>query len=261
MGAFVLVAAAHPDPKRHLPARAGGEPVADRDQIAGDQREQIRGLGVRVDPFRPVPAPPCFPALGLARPGRVAVRQQHRKLRLVGDDRRRIARHYIRPVDEIGDPAKALGLALGAEIAARHIEPGQRGVFVGRNEGFDVEGEGIRHVVDDQPAFGRQPIAVRPQRLAIERHRDQLQLLAVELQRTLRVRARRVAANAEPRLDPRVRAVEVENQVHGIDQKFGRPVIRQPDRLRRRDIGRKVEHGGLPSRVQGSPTLARRRPR
>ncbi len=132
---------------------------------------------------------------------------------------------------------------MGAEIPARHIEPGQRSIFVGRDDGFDLEGKGVRHAVDDQPAFGRQPVAVGAQRLAIERHRDQLQLVAVEMQRTLLVHARGVAPDAEPRLYLRLRTVEVENQVHGIDQEFGRPVIRQPDRLRRRDIGRKVEHG------------------
>ena len=56
MAAFVLVAAAHPDRQRHLLARAGREAVANGDEIAGDQREQVGGLGVRIDPFRPVPA-------------------------------------------------------------------------------------------------------------------------------------------------------------------------------------------------------------
>ena len=75
---------------------------------------------------------------------------------------------------------------------------------------------------------------------------------AIELQRTPRTHARRVAPDADPQLDPRVRAVEVENQIYAIDQKFGQPIIRQPHRPQRRDIGRKVEHGRVcRNRVRG----------
>ena len=74
MAAFVLVAAAHPDGKRHLFAGARRKAVWHGDQIAGDEREQVGGLGVRIDPFCPVPA-----VAGLATLDRVAVRQQHRK--------------------------------------------------------------------------------------------------------------------------------------------------------------------------------------
>src|SRR6516165_8275104 len=126
VAAFVLVAVADPDGEPDLLARAGLEVVTHRDQIAGDEREEIGRLRVRVDPFRPVPAVARLAALD-----RIAVRQQHRKARLLSDDRCRVPGHDIRPIGEIGDPAKAFRLALSAEISARHVEPREGGVTFG----------------------------------------------------------------------------------------------------------------------------------
>ncbi len=232
MPAFVLVAAPHPDGQRHLAAGTRREPVLDRDEVAGDQREEIGGLGVWIDPFRPMP-----PVVGLARAGRVAVRQQHRKPRLVGGDRRRVAGHHIRPVEEIGDPAEAFGLALGAEIAARHVEAGELGVALGRNAGLDLEGECVGRLLDDQPALLRQSIAVGAERLAVEPQCNQLQRLAVEMQRRVRRRCGRVAADRQARPDPGVPGAELEGEIDRVDQKIRRPVIGEPDRLGRRRIG------------------------
>ena len=116
MAALVLVAAPHPDGECDLLARARREAVFDGDQIAGNESEEIGGFRVRIDPFGPMP-----PRIDRAAPDRVAVGEQHRAAALVGDHRRRVARHHVGPIDEIRDPAKAFGLALGTEIAARHV--------------------------------------------------------------------------------------------------------------------------------------------
>src|SRR5665213_4454790 len=118
MGAFVLVAAAHPDSQRELAARASGEAVLQRDEIAGDQGEQVAGLWMRVVPGDVL----LFPLA--ARLAGISVGQQDRIALLVGDDPHPEARRHVGPVDKIGDAAKALGFALRAEIAARGVEAG-----------------------------------------------------------------------------------------------------------------------------------------
>ncbi len=66
VAAFVLVAAADPDREPHVAARSGREAVLDRDQVAGDEREQVGRLRVRIDPARPMP---CRPQARRTRPG------------------------------------------------------------------------------------------------------------------------------------------------------------------------------------------------
>ncbi len=241
MAAFILVTAPHPDGECHALARARREPVANSDEIAGDEREEVRRLGVRIDPFRPVPAVP-----GLACPGRIAVRQQDREAGLVGGDGRRIARHHIRPVDEISDPAEALGLALGTEIAARHVEAAERGVPLGPDPGLEVEGEMVWDIGQFEPASrGRAP-AVLSERLAIERQRDEFEHVAVEPERCGAIVGHGVAAQPQPRFDPRLGIAEVENEVDRVDQKIGGPVVGEPHRQGRREIGHGVGHRAGP---------------
>ena len=101
----------------------------DRDQIAGDQREQVGRLRVRIDPAWPSARPsPASPApTGLPFDSSTGTRA------LSARDRHGVARHHVGPVGEIGDAAEALGLALGAEIAARGVEAGERGVALRRD--------------------------------------------------------------------------------------------------------------------------------
>ncbi len=108
-------------------------------------------------------------------------------------------------------------------------------------------------VVDDEPARFRQPVAVRPQRRAVERHRHQRQFLAVEFERRFRVRPLGVAPDAEPRLDPRRPILEREHQLDRVDQKLRRPVIRKPHRPRRSNLRRNIEHRTLPRSCSGTP--------
>ena len=103
----------------------GGEAVLQQAQISGDQGKQIGRLRERV-----FPADPVATAFVLTRGNRVAVGQQHRIALTLGDHRGSEAAHHIRAVEIIGNLAETLGLALGAEHAARLIQPFQRGIVL-----------------------------------------------------------------------------------------------------------------------------------
>src|SRR3546814_3593858 len=56
----------------------------------------------------------------------VAVRQQDGAVGAAATDGGAIGRHHVGPVQDIGDAAEALSLALGAEHAAGDVEAGER---------------------------------------------------------------------------------------------------------------------------------------
>ena len=119
----IQIAVFHPHLQQDLAARARRHGALERHQIGGNQGEQVARLEEGVFPHRKVPT------IGqLARIHQVAVRQQHREGGLVGLQRDGEARHHVRPIGEAGDPAEALGFALGVEPAVRVIETGQLGV-------------------------------------------------------------------------------------------------------------------------------------
>src|SRR6516164_7564833 len=99
---------------------------------------------------------------------RVAIGKQHRVAPLLGRYRRRVACHYIGPINEISDSAKALRLALRAEIAARHVETRKRSIALRGDAGLDIESQ-----------------------------RHELQRFAIEMQRSSALSNRRVAADTE----------------------------------------------------------------
>ena len=74
-----------------------------------------------------------------ARLDRIAVAEQDRRFVAVRLDARGVDGEHVRPVEEIGDAAKAFGLALRAVIAARAIEAHQLGV--GRRVDLGLDGE------------------------------------------------------------------------------------------------------------------------
>jgi hypothetical protein len=156
--------------------------------------------------------------------------------RRVGLDPRGEAAQHVGPVGEEGDGPEALGLALGAEPAAGHVEAHQR--LVGRRVDLDLGGqhEGVGDLVDRQ-AFAVEAVFVGAQRLAVDGRRDQLQPLAVQEQRL----ARRAAAfDRQGRLDPRRAGFQLELQFGGLDQERERAIVREPDGL-----GRVCAHGAM----------------
>ena len=109
-------------------------------EVAADQREQVAGLGVRIAPHRVVP----LAAVERAALDGIAVGEQHRGLVAVGLDARGVGGEHVGPVEEVGDAAEALGLALRAIDAAREVEAGQRlvGLRVAVGDGLEREGAG-----------------------------------------------------------------------------------------------------------------------
>jgi hypothetical protein len=73
--------------------------------------------------------------------------------RLVGLDPHGEAREHVGPVGPEGDLAEALGLALGAEAAAGHVEAFQRLVVLRIDLDLGLQDEGVRDVRDGQEFF------------------------------------------------------------------------------------------------------------
>ncbi|CAM3235524.1 hypothetical protein PANO111632_09750 [Paracoccus nototheniae] len=173
----VLIAGPDPHIQCHIAARPGGEPVADRDQIARDQREQIGGFRPGIVPFGH--------AIRIA--DRIAVRQPHRQSTAQGHAK---GGHHVRTVGIEGDVAKTFGLALGAEHAAGQIQPLERGVVGGidRHLGFQREGRvGQGGGGDDQLFVGPRDMD-RIGGLPIDAQRLQAQARATVQHQILRVR-------------------------------------------------------------------------
>src|SRR5678816_1752297 len=111
--------------------------IMNRSRSSGsDQREQVARLGKGVVPAGEVAAVVEFALLD-----QVAVGEQHRVGGLVRPDQHRVLGHYVRPVEEEGDAAKALGLALSEEAAPRGVEPREPGVLLGCAGVADLERE------------------------------------------------------------------------------------------------------------------------
>ena len=210
------VAGTDVDAQRHLAPGAGREPVLQAVERSGDQREEIGRLGKRIFPGREVPA-----AVQRAAVDQVAVGQQHRRQRLVGHDAGRVARHHVGTVEEVGDAAEALGLALRAEKFARFIETGQLGIVLRPRARRDLQGKAVGHAADRQ-RLRRHLMVDRP---AIEADRHEVHLLAVEHQISGLRRGPGIAPHRKTRHDVgrfrRKRNIEI----HGLDQERWRRII------------------------------------
>jgi hypothetical protein len=183
--------------------------------------EQVAGLFVRVHPFGEMPG---AVGAGLQRAvvDQVAVGQQHRVFGLVGAQRHGVAGHHVGAVQEVGDAAEALGLALREEGVVADVETHQLGVLGRAGGGEDFQVEGLA-------AFGQvlqhQLVAFHLEggTLAVDQHARQVQLLAVELER--QGRHVRVAAQAHLVEHAGLRRVQVEAQVDGVYPVGGGDVV------------------------------------
>ena len=214
------------DAQRDAAPRHGDERILDVAERAADQREQIGRLGKRVVPDREVTG-----GAGDVPGGRqVAVGEQHRRLGLIGFQARGVDRHYVGPVGEIGDAAKALGLALGAIGITRTIEPGQVRIGGRVDQGLDLEHERALRRLRNAQQVGRRREIIRRQGRAIEPDRRQREGVAVERQRRGTWRGR---IGLEP--ERRAHAGRVRMQRHveidGLDQPVRRLIIGEADRL------------------------------
>jgi hypothetical protein len=177
-------------------------------QVRRDQREQVRGL--REGIVEPGPA--------RSRGDPVAVRQQHRVVRA---HRGGVDRHHVGPVDEPGDAAEALGLALGDEAVLRRIQAFQLGVLLRHDarEGFELEALG--HVRDRELLGGDLVL----DGLAVQGDRKELDLVAVQDERTFAG----VAVNLQLCADQRMVLADIDVEIDRLDAVGGRGVILEVD--------------------------------
>ena len=205
------------------PAAHGDQAVDQLVQLTGHQGEQVAGLGEGV-----VPDGEMTPARQVARLHQVAVGQQ--ALEALGRlDAHRVTGEHVGAVGEPGDLAEALGLALGAEAAAGHVEAVERLVVLRIDLDLGRQLEGRRRVRDGQ-VFGVDHALGLGQFATVDGHRDRLQLLAVQDQGLSMVA---IAPDRQPGLHPRRVRREIEGQVDRVDQIGGRAIVGEPDRLGR----------------------------
>ena len=176
-----LAAGLDVDAERDPPPRHGDETVSETGKIAGDDGKEIAGLLERIAPDRPV-----TPTLALAGGFEIAIGEQHRRFRLVRLEPHAIGREHVGPVGEVGDAAKALRLALRAIGRARTIEPHQLSVGGRIQNGLKAQRERPTRRTGQREAGGRSLEGAGGERRPIERGGDQIELVAVELQRRVR---------------------------------------------------------------------------
>src|SRR5918993_1251439 len=98
----------------------------DRPEVACNEGEEITRLGKRI-----LPAGEMLSPRQLARLDQIAVREEHRIRAFVAFDTRLEPCEIVRPIEKIGDGAKALWLALGAIYPAGHVQALERRVLCG----------------------------------------------------------------------------------------------------------------------------------
>ncbi|MCY1497009.1 hypothetical protein D9M68_309640 [compost metagenome] len=137
VGGAWLLAVLDIDLQRDFAAGHRRERILDDAEIAGDEREEVARLRMRVEPGGEMAAVAHVGAAEI-----VAVGQQEGSGRLVGDDVDRVDGKHIRTIGEIGDAAEAFGLALGAVDAVGAVKPHQLRVRIRRKQRGDGDFEG-----------------------------------------------------------------------------------------------------------------------
>ncbi len=172
-----------PDHQLHRAAAVGDVVVLDLLQATGDQREQIAGLGMRIDEAGPVTA-----IVQLALAVRIAAGQQHREALAIGVEGDGVAGQYVGAIGEEGDVAETLCLALGQQEAALalagQVQAFQRRVGRRLHPHTRFQHAAVAHVVHFQHVIRVAPGAFG-YGLAVQRDGQQLQAFTVEPQRFL----------------------------------------------------------------------------
>src|SRR5262245_23851674 len=112
--ATVLLAGLNVNLERNFATRGGAKFGGQVRQITANQREQVARLRIGIAPDRVV----ALAARADAVFDRIAVGEQDRRLAALGLDARGVGRQHVGAIEEIGDAAKTLRLALCAVNAA-----------------------------------------------------------------------------------------------------------------------------------------------
>ena len=191
--------------------------LRDMAEIAGDQREQVARLLVRI-------APDCVVASGnvrVARAFEIAVGEQDRRLGAIRLEPHAIGREHVRPVEEIGDAAEPLGLALRAIGRAGAIEAHQLGVGRRIEAGLDLELErALGRPGKQKLRRARLEIGV-VERRAVQFGGNEHEFVAVERQRGA-VPAGGIGPQRQGRDDARRMDVERHVEFDEVDEVVGR---------------------------------------
>ena len=173
-----------------LLARCGLNALLDALEFACHQREQVRRFLERVVPHGFVAA-----VRQVALRHEIAVGQQHRVIRFRCAQRDGVDGHHVRAVEEVGDLAEALGLALCEEVAVGNVQAHQRRV----RGGIAVRGEFQRKAGANIGRYGFDGECVAGslqagQRLAVDCCARQLQPFTCQHERLAGIRARQAHA-------------------------------------------------------------------
>jgi hypothetical protein len=169
----------------------------------------------------------------------IAVRKQQRESRLVRMNCRRVPRHHVGTIEKPGDAAEAFGLTLREVAIPRCVQAHQLGVLQRPQAHRRFEGESRAHPGDCQPPLVRR-VALRRKWFAIDGDRDQLDFVAIELQRSGAIACLRVAPDRKLCPDQGVVITKLDVQIHGRDQEGGWRVVPQVNGGRSR-----VQHDGV----------------
>ena len=165
------------DGELDLVAVGGDVILPDMVERAADQREEIGGLRVRIVPDGEMPV-----AAGeFGRRDEIAVGEQDRRLGLRRFQPDGVDAHHVRAVEEIGDAAEAIRLALRAIDLRGAIEPHQLGIGGGVELGLDRQGEIVRRWIRDRQRLRRHRVGGGVERHTVDRQRFQHEFVAVEL--------------------------------------------------------------------------------
>ena len=220
VGRARLLSVLDEDLQRDLPSRGRDETVLDDAEVAGDEREQVARLGVRIVPDRVVAA-----VVEIAAFLQVAVGQKQRRRVLRRLDARRVDGQHVRPVGEEGDAAEALRLALRRVDARGLVETHQLRVVGGRHFGDDPHGE---HRLSRQARKGQRRLAflVFTGVACDPVHLDALQpdLVTVEHERSVG-RSARPPAKSQRGDDFRPLRVKPEDEVDRLEDEVRRAVV------------------------------------
>ena len=156
---------------------------------------------------------------------RVAVGEEHRIALRIRGDAGTVSRQNVGTIEEPGDPAKSLCLALRAQVARRFVEALQ-GLVRARPDGdLGVEDERIRGVADRQRLCPDRH-AIPGDRLFVDSNAKGLESLSVQHQ----IRCPRhvgVASHPERGAHESALGVELEREIHRVNEKVRRGVVDQ----------------------------------
>ena len=204
-------------------------------EIAGDQREQVARLLVRIAPNGVVAAG----KVGLAHAFEIAIGEQDRRLGPIRLEPHPIGRKHVRPVEEIGNAPEALGLALRAIGRTGAIETHQLGVGGRIEAGLELELErALGRPRKQKLRRARLEIGVVEPR-AVQRGGNEQEFVAVERQRGA-VPASGIGPERQGRDDAGRMDVKRHIELDHVDEIVGRTVIGETNGLSDR-----CAHGGL----------------